>query len=259
MKSRPARRRVIPRFFAKPRAHLRNLSPDDAKLVTGLWHPLYYGRDAALRAIVASGRIGLAPFLFPLLSDPSRLVRSDAAVALGTLLSGTIKVPRPLKRLLSDPYWVARIDALEAIDNIGDYRSLPLLTGALYDPHPIVRSYAGSILGETTWPHLAPRLRKALSRERDERAKVGLLRGLISLGERSALIPLLELLNSPDYAMRCSVLHSLADLDLSAENRSRVVSALEKLGEREPTRAVRSTLDGVLDKLRTADHLPAGS
>jgi hypothetical protein len=69
------------------------------------------------------------------------------------------------------------------------------------------------------------------------------------------LDPLLELLKSPDYTMRCSVLHSLEAPERSAEDLSRVVSVLEKLGEREPTRAVRSTLDGVLSKLRTAVQL----
>jgi HEAT repeat protein len=260
MKPHPLRRRRIPLRLARPKTHLPKLSLEDATLVAGLHHPRYDLRDAALRAVLASGRADLAPSLFPLLSNRRcSVLQSDAAVALGNLLSGTGHVPRPLKRLLRDPYWVTRIDALEAVDEIGDYRVLPLLTRALYDKHPIVRSYAASILGHTTWQHFVPRLRKVLARERDERAKVGLFQGLILLGDTRLLDPLLELLKSPDYTMRCTVLHSLEALELSAEDLSRVVSVLEKLGEREPTRAVRSTLDDVLRKLRTTDQLPASS
>jgi hypothetical protein len=85
---------------------------------------------------------------------------------------------------------------------------------------------------------------------------VGLLRGLILLGETTALAALLELLNSPDYTARCSVLHSLEGLELSAEDRSHAIAALEGLSARETTRAVQSTLGGVLEKLRTADLSP---
>jgi HEAT repeat protein len=253
MKASKNRRRRIPAFFAQSRTHLRKLARGDALLIGSLSHPLVYHRTVALRAIEASGRADLAPYLFPLLLDRHSFLQSDAAVALGKLLAGSNNVPRPLKRLLRDSYWVTRIDALESVDAIGDYRVLPLLARALGDSHPIVRSYAGSILGATQWRHFVPRLRRALARERSDRAKVGMLHGLFLLGDTHLFDPLLELLQSSDYTMRCAVIHSLEDMELSQVQRTRTIAALEQLEGHEPTRAVLSTVTPFLEKLTMSE------
>jgi hypothetical protein len=73
---------------------------------------------------------------------------------LGDLLAETIRVPRPLRQLLRDSYWVTRIDAMEAVDAIGDYRVLPLLTPLLYDPTqssvPTVHPFWARLNGNTS-------------------------------------------------------------------------------------------------------------
>jgi HEAT repeat protein len=251
MKPRPSSRRRIPAFFGRSKVRRGSLlSPDDARMVSYLQHPLLFHRATALRRLEELGRAELAPFLLPLIRNRRLRLQSDAAVALGTLLAEAGRAPRTLRRLVRDPYWVTRIDALEALESIDVLRALPLIRSCLKDPHPIVRSYCAIILARTGWPHLAPALRKALLQEDSDYARVGLLGGLFELGDADALDPLLAMLEASPYSLRCAALNTLEELEFSDEQKSRVLAALRQLQACEPTRAVQSTLVRVLDGLQ---------
>jgi HEAT repeat protein len=195
--------------------------------------------------------LSLRPNVELLLHDKSWMVRAQAAVCIGELLELTGKPHKLLRSLLRDENWVVRIDAMESLERIEDVAAIPLIAKLLRDENGIVRSYCATILAREDGDRYRPIIEKLLKHEYDPHARVGFLAALIHLGSNQLLPELLGFLKSDIYQIRCAVIHNLEDVYLKPGDRSTVISTLEKLRRKEPTRDVRSTVTSALKLLRT--------
>jgi HEAT repeat protein len=93
------------------------------------------------------------------------------------------------------------------------------------------------------------RLRLAASRERSDTAKLGIYTGLWSLGERSALPKILQMLSSRNYRVRCAAAETLSTL-ADKGNQQTIVDALRSSLTDEPTLAARTALRRSLESIR---------
>jgi HEAT repeat protein len=182
-------------------------------------------------------------------TDPQWMVRTEAAVCFGDLAEQNGK-PRPaLRKLLKDPHWVVRIDAMESLAALQDHRALRLIANLLNDENGKVRSYCAGILVEMGGQTYKRKLLERLNRETEPSAMVGLLSALFATGEKRLLTQLLTLLGSDVYQIRCAVVHSLENVQMTASERATVITTFRRVRRNEPTRAVRSTITTVLKKL----------
>jgi HEAT repeat protein len=206
-------------------------------------------REVALsRLEEAEIREGL-PLAESLLNDKRALVRSQAAVCVGTLLEGSGVAHDGLRRMLDDPEWVVRDDAQESLEVIGDKGALPLIERLLDDVEPVVRSHGATVVAALGGRRSKKLLRAKLAAEKSEHAQAGLLTGLFMVGEPNGLMPLLEHLRSSDYVVRCATAHYIERLDLSREERALVRKALRDAKRNALHRADESTMETVLKGL----------
>ena len=144
-------------------------------------------------------------------SDPDWPVRDTAVEALEYI--GTARDVPLLARVLSgDQQWEVRASAAASLGRFREPAGRRALRAALEDPSADVRRYAAVSLARYGDPAAIPWLEARLSRETDDRARTGLLGGLYSLGRRVYLSPLLALLDSPDYVVRCQVVGTVEAL-----------------------------------------------
>jgi HEAT repeat protein len=210
-------------------------------------------RETVVRVIQEQQLSEFVPDVEACLSDRNWMLRAAAAVCIGELLESTQIPHLGLRNLVAnDPEWVVRIDAMESLASIEDSGAIEQIATRLDDENGVVRSYCAGILVEMSGRAYKSDLRKLLQRENDPRAKVGILAALFSLGDRSLLPRLLELLHSEEYQTRCAVVHSVENLRLNPEELNAVIKALVKLRRTDPTRAVTSTITTVLKTLRSA-------
>jgi len=195
------------------------------------------------------------------LTDTDWCVRSTAAETLGEL--GTQgDIPR-LCAALQDREWVVRASAAGSLGALGadavraTKRALGVraarraLEQALSDRNAHVRRYVAVALSRLGDPEVAPLLEERLGRERQNRARVGLLSGLYSLGQRERLDEVLALLNDPDMFVRASTADGLSE-DTRPEDRPRVLSALRSYSENEENPGLRTNAVRVISKLERA-------
>ena len=206
-------------------------------------------REVALRRLEeAEIREGL-PLAESLLNDKRALVRSQAAVCVGTLLEGSGEAHYGLRRLLDDPDWIVRDDAQESLEVIGDKGALPLIERLLDDVEPVVRSHGATVVAALGGRRSKKLLQAKIAAEESEHAQAGLLTGLFMIGEPHLLAPLLEHLKSPDYLVRCATAHYLERLDLNREERTLARKALREAKRKALHRADESTMETVLKGL----------
>lgn len=184
------------------------------------------------------------------LTDRSVEVRYEAAEVLGCLLANRRRAPRALLRAATDRNSLVRTCVAEALGDIGDPAATPALKRLLRDRHPVVRSYAASSLATVAGIRARPLLLRAASRDRSSLALVGHYGALVATGDQAYVDPLIRLLGSRQYRVRCASANTLADLPLQADDRTRAIRALQATLAIEPTIAARSTIEGVLRDLR---------
>jgi HEAT repeat protein len=211
-------------------------------------------RGSAAEYLGSTGAKEAVQPLIKSLHDPNNEVRMMAARSLGNLLEGQ-RSPSPLVCLLRDCDELARIEACESLGNTGDRRALPALWRAIRDDSELVRGYAATSIGYLGAREEIPRLEKALRRENSDRSKVGLYKALYELGKNAALAPLLELLQNPDYQVRCATANTLSTLSFGRQDASVVLAALRRALRAEGTVAakssIRSSVRAVSQNVRT--------
>jgi HEAT repeat protein len=207
-------------------------------------------RTNAVQLIKLHSLISLLPQVEARLDDSSWMVRTEAAVCIGEILEPNGTPHSGLRKLLKDPNWVVRIDAMESLAMLEDLGSMPQIAKLLEDENGIVRSYAAKNLAEKCGHAYKPKISKLLQSENDPHARVGFLAAMYRMGDRNLLPQLLAFLKSEIYQIRCSVIHSVEDLPLSEVERATVIKTLLKLRRNEPTIAVKSTITTALKTLR---------
>jgi HEAT repeat protein len=195
-------------------------------------------------------RLADAPAVAAALSDRSVEVRYEAAEALGRVLWRRRRAPHALLRAAADRNSLVRTCVAEALGYIGDKAAAAALTRLLRDEHPVVRSYSACSLAIVSGREAHPALKRALARERSTRARVGHYEGLIRIGQRVFVTPLIDMLGSRRRHVRHATANALAGVPLSADDRTRAIRALEQALKEEPTVAARSTMEAALRDLR---------
>jgi HEAT repeat protein len=187
-----------------------------------------------------------------LLTDESEEVRHDAAECVGFLSKGGKQPHKRLRALLRDKSALVRAQAAESLALIGDRGALLGIALLLADSDPMVRSYAAGTIADLGGSAYLKKIHSALTREKNDLARAGMLEALVLLGERFFLRDLLGLLKSSDYHVRCSVANALEFLPLSPSDRTLAIAALKRASREPLAIADGSTLKRVLRTLRRA-------
>lgn len=182
-----------------------------------------------------------------LLDDRRAEVRYEAAQTIGELLRGSGRAPDALVRHVDDRAPLVRVAAIEALGDIGERRGAAHIQARLLDRDPLVRAYAGAAIGALRPRWARAVLTKAAAKERSSRARVGLYEGLFLSGDRRALHPILALLRSRQYRVRCAVANTVAGLALDREAATAALDVLETALASEPTVAAKSSLERAID------------
>ena len=196
-----------------------------------------------------------ASFVTPRADAASRraereLARADAIKTIGRSLAGGRSASRDVIDATRDPAWLVRIEALEALRDIGDARSFAAARACLRDRSPLVRSYAAVAVAIIDPSRARPLLRRAVLGDRSSIARIGYFDGLFALGQRDALGGLLRLLRSRQYRVRCAAANTVANLELTPAERTEVRRAVDAALAVESTIAARSTLETASRALR---------
>jgi HEAT repeat protein len=119
----------------------------------------------------------------------------------------------------------------------------------------LVRSYAATAIGSLGAREEIARLETAFRRENSDQGKVGFYEALYKLRRNAALAPLLELLQNPDYQVRCATANTLSTLSFGRQDASVVLAALRRALRAEGTVAakssIRSSVRAVSQNVRT--------
>lgn len=190
----------------------------------------------------------VAAALIRRLSARSWEARKDAAAEMGRLLAGKAKSPAALIRKLADSDELVRIEVAESLGAIGDRKALPALRKALNDRSALVRSYVAPAIGELGTSKDAASIERKLQTERSAIAKVGYYAALHQLGRRRILPQLAELLEHPNYRVRCAAANTLGGLASSSD--VAITRALRAALRGERTVAARSSLKASLRAIR---------
>jgi HEAT repeat protein len=118
-------------------------------------------------------------------------VRGEAARALGRLRAQ--QATRPLEKLLGDPEFRVRQDAIVALMDIGDHTAVPAVAERLDDSHPYVQIFAARALGKMKDRRAVPALTRALSDE-NWRLRVAAAEALAKIGDDSGIAPIRQAL-----------------------------------------------------------------
>lgn len=189
------------------------------------------------------------PQVLALLRDKSDEVRYDAAQCVGSLRKGSSIAYKDLRSLLSSRNALVRTQAVESLALIGDKDALPRIARLLSDPDPIVRSFAATAIADMKGTTYAKHIDRALRKEKQEIARVGLLEAAFWFGRRKAVNELLGLLSSRDYHVRCSAANALEFLPLKRSERILAVAALTKAARKPLALADASTVKRVLRRM----------
>ena len=156
-------------------------------------------------------RIGSA--LLKLVNDENPRVRNEAVEALGLQPYPRAKEAL-IQVLLSDPDWVVRASAAEALGNYQDESLVTNLAQVLRDTHEesIVRTYAALAIGLLASPSFRPELDSSITRATTPDVLSEVLAASYRLGGQKHLPALLNLLKAADEDDVWGTLNSIQDL-----------------------------------------------
>lgn len=199
---------------------------------------------------VRDGRRVDVAALMPLATSRSAEARAISAALLPAAM-GSVRVRRRcLTRLFSDRAELVRIAALEGTSTMADPLLFATAARCVEDDSPLVRAYAAQTVLRLD-RHRAIRLvRHRLARERSSLARVGLLGVLIDGGDRAALAPLVDLLQSRQYRVRCACASVLSQVARTPAAVTVARAALREARRNETTVAGRRSLNAALRSLR---------
>ncbi len=156
-------------------------------------------------------RIG--PALLKLVNDRSQRVRNEAVEALGSQpCPGAKEVLTQV--LQSDPDWVVRASAAEALGNYQDESLVTKLEQVLRDSHeePMVKAYAALAIGLLASPSFRPELDNYITTATTADVLSEVLAASYRLGGQEHLPALLNLLKTADEDDVWGILNSIQDL-----------------------------------------------
>lgn len=130
-------------------------------------------RSAALDVIKDEGLRDLDSQVELCLSDKSSSVRYSAVECLGLLHEEESVAATWLYPLLDDPSFLVRVATLESLNLIGDTKALPLIAAKLHDESSLVRGYAAGTIAGLDGEKYVTEIERALETEVDDNARVG--------------------------------------------------------------------------------------
>ncbi|MDE3104773.1 MAG: HEAT repeat domain-containing protein [Acidobacteriota bacterium] len=207
-------------------------------------------RSAALDVVREQKLLDADRSVLTLLADKSGIVRQAAAECLGVLYEGKAIEALWLYPLLKDPTAIVRVEAVESLAHIGDRAALSLIAGCLEDADPLVRAYAARSIAELQGQEFTAAIQRASQTETDENAKVGFADALLGLGDESQFSVLVGLLSSADYRVRTAAANALSVADLSVAQLRSALEAVSYAAQHALAVADRSTMERVEQELR---------
>ena len=241
---------------------VRSLSADDpARLIRSLSRYLSdrspQVRSTAVDKIRDEKLVGLEGEVLSLLLDKKSYVRYSAVECLGILHEDEGIQANWLYPLLADSDYMTRIEALESLAQIGDKSALPLISKLLKDDEPLVRAYAATAIEDLDGEEHAGAIRRAMKRETDDRAKVGLAGALFYFGDANQFSLLLTLLTSSVYTTRCAAANTIRSFDLTPAQLQSAIEAVNYALQNPIYRGDASTMDRVLKELLLKSEAPS--
>ena len=182
--------------------------------------------------------------LLDALTDPHYIVRSNGVSELEDL--DYAPALARIEALCADPHPHVRQTALSAVPNLGDPdRAVPLLLGALRDPHHLVREQAVRELDKLDYTAALPRIEELCADPHPD-VRQAALAAVDKLGSSDTAIPLLlDALRDPDATVRFIAVNHLDGLEQFTDR-----TALERMLD-DPDKDVRERARHILD-----NHLP---
>jgi HEAT repeat protein len=145
--------------------------------------------DLAREALNALSKIkdrDQGPKLVDLLDSPNKDIKRDACVTVGILLAKEA-LPKLQSIFQNDPEEKTKAAAMQGLAYLGDKVSVPLFTKGLWSDDKSIRQGAGEGLARAADPQSRGELEKALTAEKDARAKLAMEFALTALGKEDAL------------------------------------------------------------------------
>jgi HEAT repeat protein len=220
-----------------------------AVLMRAMKDPSARVRAIAVELAAKTSDIALVGHLQRMMSDSSRLVRSEAVEAFGNMEAGTGRHHKSLVSRLGDTEPLVRIAAIESITQIQDTAAVMDVESHLADSDPLVRAYAGIALAEMGCQKCLSRILDALAKEKTQHATAGLLIAMQILGDNSQFIRLLDLLLSSQYRVRIFVANWIPRLNLNNAESMAAKKALQRAIGDSLGRADASTMSAVLRQI----------
>lgn len=204
-------------------------------------------REAAMGALLirneAFGRVAARA----LLGDPNWCARNAAAEILGEV--GKQQDVQRLRRALADEEWVMRATVADSLGKIGSKSVQAALQDTLErDSNPVVRRDTAYALSYAQRREMIPVLEQALAKENAEQARIGLLQGLMALGQRERLPELLAMLKSEDSQVRYATVNALRE-DGRAEEKEQIVQAIRAMLEQEEHPGLKVDAEKVIEEI----------
>lgn len=184
------------------------------------------------------------------LSDRSSSVRYSAVECLGSLHEEESSAASWLYPLLDDPSFLVRIATLESLDQIGDKNALPLIATKLRDDNALVRAYAAGAIAQLGGKKYVTEIECALETETDDNARVGFADALFLMGDKEQFSELLKLLSSSDYRVRSASANALSAAELTPAQVQSALEAVSHAARNALFRSDRLTMERVEKELR---------
>ena len=149
----------------------------------------------ALNALTKIKDMDAGPKLVDLLDSPDKDIKRDACVTVG-ILRAKAALPQLQSIFQNDPDQKDKVAAMQGLAFLGDKVSVPLFIKALWSDDKGIRQGAGEGLARAADPQSRAELEKALTVEKDARAKLAMEFALAALGKEDAVSDVVSELGS---------------------------------------------------------------
>jgi HEAT repeat protein len=193
--------------------HDESVAPEILDLVSSADEDVRAESARALGFLGDGYREKIGPVLLKLVEDENQRVRNEAVEALG--LQPYPPAREVLTKVLrSDPSWIVRASAAEALANYQDESLVANLEQVLRDNHEesIVKAYAAFAIGLLASPSFRPELDNYIATATTPDLLSDILAASYRLGEQKYLPSLLNLLKTADEDDIWGILNSIQDL-----------------------------------------------
>lgn len=179
-----------------------------------------------------------------LVHHSNEFVRADLAKALVNDAPDRVAM-KLLLDLCTDSEWCVRIEAIDSLSEFPYEESFYALESGCNDDDELIRAYAiyglcivAQELGGSYKSTAIEDMQRLQSVKQTAFVQVNIYGGLYILGQKNYLQPLIALISSEDYHVKCAVFRTLADI-YCPENSDVIVQVLQKFDEDELPVAVK--------------------